>query len=340
MSSELGKILKTERESTNLSIQDVSSVLRIHPRILIALEEGDKKNLPALTFVKGFVRNYAFYLKVPADVAMDLYSKEYLGQSRLTPEEGILASTSGPSLTQNSVPLNVPTEKGQNDLMDYGPRKKSGHPIKFYLVFGLSLILIVLTGVLVSQFQNRPAGGAPATISETPTITAPVIAQTPASSQASSPASTALSEPALEKPGAAIAPSNPTELSTLKPAVLVPSATRNQAAPPTPAPLTTAKASDDLTPQPKLPEKPGKSNDSQKSFEVVVETQKPVQLDFSYDGKTFKKLDLAVDTIQTFRTKNKIFLKASDGSAVLVSVNGILRKTKGEAGVPIEMTIP
>jgi hypothetical protein len=66
----LGEGLKAARESRRLSVQDVSDVTRIHPKILDALEALDMSRLPSRPFAIGFVRAYARFLGVDEERAI------------------------------------------------------------------------------------------------------------------------------------------------------------------------------------------------------------------------------------------------------------------------------
>ncbi len=56
-----GQLLKDKRESANLSLSEVALATKINPKILTAIELGEEKNLPAKTFLKGFLRSYALF---------------------------------------------------------------------------------------------------------------------------------------------------------------------------------------------------------------------------------------------------------------------------------------
>lgn len=64
---DVGNILRTEREKKNYSIEDVAEHLKINPRYIRALENGDFESLPHLAYVKGFIRSYANFLGIPQD---------------------------------------------------------------------------------------------------------------------------------------------------------------------------------------------------------------------------------------------------------------------------------
>ena len=55
----VGEFLKEARQGRNLSIQDLSSSLRIGQEQLTALEAGDEKSLPEKVFIKAMVRRIA-----------------------------------------------------------------------------------------------------------------------------------------------------------------------------------------------------------------------------------------------------------------------------------------
>lgn len=64
---ELGAMLRSEREKRNLRLEDAADKLKINPRQLRALEEGDVKALPHAAYARGFIRSYATWLGLSAD---------------------------------------------------------------------------------------------------------------------------------------------------------------------------------------------------------------------------------------------------------------------------------
>ena len=55
----VGEFLREARQARSLSIEDLSSYLRIGKDQLIALEEGDEKSLPEKVFIMAMVRRIA-----------------------------------------------------------------------------------------------------------------------------------------------------------------------------------------------------------------------------------------------------------------------------------------
>lgn len=55
----VGEQLRSAREARQLTVADAAQALKLGPRQVEALENGDWAGLPGHTFVRGFVRNYA-----------------------------------------------------------------------------------------------------------------------------------------------------------------------------------------------------------------------------------------------------------------------------------------
>lgn len=65
-----GMLLRRARERAGLSIDAVAQQLKLAPRQVTALEDGDFGALPGRTFVRGFVRNYARLLRLDPDATV------------------------------------------------------------------------------------------------------------------------------------------------------------------------------------------------------------------------------------------------------------------------------
>ena len=75
--SELGKLLRQQRENRGLSLQEVGLSLKISSRILTGIETGNRSVLPPRTFLRGFVRSYAIHLGLEEEKTMELFAHEY-----------------------------------------------------------------------------------------------------------------------------------------------------------------------------------------------------------------------------------------------------------------------
>ncbi|PKN82915.1 MAG: hypothetical protein CVU46_17705 [Chloroflexi bacterium HGW-Chloroflexi-8] len=73
MSKTLGQVLKETRESRGLSLADVSFQTKIREHYLDALEKDQISNLPSPVQGKGFLRNYASFLKLDEGQMLDAW---------------------------------------------------------------------------------------------------------------------------------------------------------------------------------------------------------------------------------------------------------------------------
>lgn len=64
---DVGALLRSEREKRHLSIDDIANQLKISPRQLRALEDGQIDSLPHPSYAKGFIRSYANWLGIGND---------------------------------------------------------------------------------------------------------------------------------------------------------------------------------------------------------------------------------------------------------------------------------
>lgn len=72
----IGAALKKERLNQGLSLEEASGATKINVRVLRALEENDRDNLPAEAFVRGFITLYAGYLDLDAEKLLALYQQQ------------------------------------------------------------------------------------------------------------------------------------------------------------------------------------------------------------------------------------------------------------------------
>lgn len=78
----LGEYLKKERESRNISLEEVSRNTRIQEYLLRAIEEGRYDVLPSATYVKGFISAYARYLGLNTSEVILCYEKAEKGRPK------------------------------------------------------------------------------------------------------------------------------------------------------------------------------------------------------------------------------------------------------------------
>lgn len=71
-----GRLLRAARESAGVSLRDISAQLHLDERTVDSLECDDFDNLPAPTFVRGYLRGYARLLSVPVGPVLEAYDRE------------------------------------------------------------------------------------------------------------------------------------------------------------------------------------------------------------------------------------------------------------------------
>lgn len=71
-----GAILKKAREEKGLSLHEIGLSLKINSKILRAIEDGDEENLPAKTFLRGFVQSYSNYLHIDTQMVLQSFYEE------------------------------------------------------------------------------------------------------------------------------------------------------------------------------------------------------------------------------------------------------------------------
>jgi len=74
--SQLGERLRAAREAQGIPVSQAAADTRILPRYIIALEDNDFQHLPGDVYARGFLRNYANYLNIPAEELIELYRVE------------------------------------------------------------------------------------------------------------------------------------------------------------------------------------------------------------------------------------------------------------------------
>lgn len=87
-----GERLKSAREAKKLSISDVHKDTNITPMYIEALEEERFQDFPGETYLIGFLRSYAEYLKLDVNSVLESYRGYKIGESD-TPVDALIKST-------------------------------------------------------------------------------------------------------------------------------------------------------------------------------------------------------------------------------------------------------
>lgn len=72
----IGRVLRQERETRRLSIEEVSSTTRIPRKTLESLEEDRFEDLPSGVFVRGFIKAYASAVDIDAGEVLARFDEQ------------------------------------------------------------------------------------------------------------------------------------------------------------------------------------------------------------------------------------------------------------------------
>ena len=81
----VGEFLREARQGRNLSLEDLSSSLRIGKEQLIALEEGDESSLPERVFIRAMVRRIAEKLNLDTSFILDELNENKKNETSYSP---------------------------------------------------------------------------------------------------------------------------------------------------------------------------------------------------------------------------------------------------------------
>ncbi len=85
--STVGELLRKAREEKKLSLEDVNRHTRISIETLQALEQDDIESFGSETYLRGFLKNYAGFLKLDLDLVLMTLDRQ---RGRVHPGKGTL----------------------------------------------------------------------------------------------------------------------------------------------------------------------------------------------------------------------------------------------------------
>lgn len=81
-----GERLRVAREAASMSIQEVSTAMRLNRRVVQALEADDYSDLPVPAFVRGYLRGYARLLDLPPEPIIEAFEQRELAPPAMVPD--------------------------------------------------------------------------------------------------------------------------------------------------------------------------------------------------------------------------------------------------------------
>src|SRR5271169_1321161 len=77
----MSKLLKERREELGKELRAIAEVTRIKGAYLRSIEEEEFEKLPVEVYTRGYIREYAEFLGIPVDIALEPY-EIYLRENR------------------------------------------------------------------------------------------------------------------------------------------------------------------------------------------------------------------------------------------------------------------
>ena len=127
----VGEFLREARQGRNLSVEDLSSSLRIGKEQLIALESGDESALPEKVFIRAMVRRIAEKLNLDTSFILEELNEKKKNEPKSSPlikkentrknknfNPFIIVILSGALGLFTSIMLLKYIQKGQNDSLN------------------------------------------------------------------------------------------------------------------------------------------------------------------------------------------------------------------------------
>ena len=197
-----GRRLKAAREAAGLSVDAVAQQLKLAPRQVKALEDDDWSRLPGRTFVRGFARNYARFVRIDPDAVLAL----------------LPSADSTPSLER-------PPLAASRRPMGEMPVERVAKPSAMRWIISLLILIVVTAAALYELSKSQFRLPALTSLLDSGRSAAPGSSAASAPPQTPGTVTTALPNPVSESPASAPLPASgaksdaPAEAATSPPAV-------------------------------------------------------------------------------------------------------------------------
>lgn len=338
----LGEFLKSEREKRGLTIEQTSSATKIGLKILKQLEADQYADLPALPFVRGFVRNYGKFLGLDGEKLLVEYASFLEAHSNERPKRD--AGHSGYAFER---------PEGEQS------RKILWGVMAGMLIFGGAVVFLFKPSLKRKHHGHidklKPGGtgeegtedaGAAApnpNVSPVPAPSgSPVPSPLPTASASSTPAAATHTSAVVPTPTHTPTPSpEPPFIPPKTPLVLAPSPipeptpthtptptpvhTHTPVAPPAPTP-TESPAATAVTPDDDLKKDPLQSGTNyppkEIRYKIVLRTKADVWVRYRCDDKKLMKFALRKDKILVLRGKATVYLQVSNPDSITIQAPG------------------
>jgi cytoskeleton protein RodZ len=337
-----GLLLKNRREGSGLSLSEVALATKINPKILNAIENGDEAALPARTFLKGFVRSYAVFLKMDVDEIIRSYNEE-MG---VAVPQGKPESSAAESKSSTEAQAPHPAHRRRID------EEESSKGFRTALVAVIVVLIGMIIGVreLIEKYQREKVVEVPKDLKVSPLVNEP--APVPRPEGKKNPIEQKVEQKTDDRKNddrkidegkkdqaTASAEIKPTD--EPKAAENKPKAAENKIEehktehkkPEDKPPVGEVKAEAVAVAETPPAAPAGLAN------EIILEALDKVEVKFQFKGET-RRISLAASQVHTIRVDAPVILDLSDGGAVNIIFNGRELGVPGDLGRPKTVKIP
>lgn len=349
-----GEILRQAREKNGYSLHEIGLHIKINNKILKAIEDGDTSKLPAKTFLRGFVRSYASFLKLNIDEVMTVFHEEMgstkpnvstqeIKQSQVS--HAVVEANQSPKESRNSQNedqgspkanlseenkeissesqqqlQNEEQNKLQGDLV-YKIEKKRNALAMTVAGIAVALVLVVVGINKIIEKYTKESEPNQVTVQE-PIDQADATQQAAEATTENLPADQAAVEQnknqAVDIQLVTPQQQNPDGVSVNKPIDI---GDTQKTTPPSPqqaqAPIMTpVKQDNSATIEKKI------ETDRNKPVELIVEAASDVEIKYSTLSGKIEIVKLKADQVHTFKSKQGLKVSISDAGAVNLILNG------------------
>ena len=105
----VGELLRAEREKQNLTVKDIEAGTSIRALYIESIEKGEYGVLPGEVYTKGFIRNYAGYLKLDVETILKQYNEERHPE-QVAQQEAMAAEAAAQKMAA-AAPVSKPVEQ-------------------------------------------------------------------------------------------------------------------------------------------------------------------------------------------------------------------------------------
>ena len=370
-----GEILRKAREEKKLSLHEIGLSLKISTKVLRAIEEGDESQLPAKTFLRGFVQSYANFLGLSADQVLDVFYEE-MGSTKPKPYIRLVETTSTPTnetlkvSDEEEAPREerpeparaAPSRLGNSKDVRSLNQSSSKKTIAVFVISAILVGLILFTKRMIDKYTKEaqvpqdevaqtiegatPLSTEGAPLSEEAPVTSsePNMSVAPDESESSEPTPPVASATPLHTPMVTpkATPSVTPSPSITPAASPSPIATPAPSVTPKPSPTPTVSATQSVspTPAPSAQATPTESATpaASRPVELIVEALDAVEIEYSAPNGKLQKIRLAPEQVHTFKSRSGLSIQFSNGGAVNLILNGKDLGIPGDLGKSIKLS--